>query len=127
MNSKIDHFYLSSVYLSKNLALTILAFFNCLTCWLLNVSIMAILLHSIDPGLIFWHSLAVTPPSILSGIVPISFWGIGVRDGALAYFMKEITSPEIAISAGCMYTALVYWLLGIIGTPFLVFAKRNNQ
>ena len=65
--------------------------------------------------------------SIFTGMVPVSLWGIGTRDGALAYFMQGITSPEIAISAGCLYTALVYWLLGLIGTPFLLFAKMKNQ
>ena len=126
-NSKIYYFFASSNYISENPTLTFFAFVNCLFCWLLNITIMALLLHSIDPKLIFLHSLAATPPSILSGILPISFWGIGVRDGALAYFLQGITTPEIAISAGFLYTALVYWLLGLIGTPFLLFAKRKPK
>jgi uncharacterized membrane protein YbhN (UPF0104 family) len=124
-NSKIHYFFASSNYILENPILTFLAFVNCLFCWLLNITIMSLLLHSIDSKLIFLHSLAATPPSILSGILPISFWGIGVRDGALAYFLNGVVAPEIAISAGFLYTALVYWLLGLIGTPFLLFAKRN--
>ena len=97
----------------------------CCLCWTANLTIMGLLFNALH----FCHSLplafAVTPPSIFAGMVPVSLWGVGTRDGALAYFLQGITSPEIAISAGFLYTALVYWLLGVIGTPFLLFAKRN--
>ena len=98
----------------------------CCLCWTYaNLTIMGLLFNALH----FCHSLplafAVTPPSIFAGMVPVSLWGVGTRDGALAYFLQGITSPEIAISAGFLYTALVYWLLGVIGTPFLLFAKRN--
>ena len=86
---------------------------------------MGLLLKAFDSNITFAHSLAVSPPSIFAGIVPLSLWGVGTRDGALAYFLHGVTAPEIAISAGFFYTALVYWLLGLIGTPFLLFAKWN--
>jgi uncharacterized membrane protein YbhN (UPF0104 family) len=89
--------------------------------------IMGCLLKAFDPNITFLHSFAVTPPSIFAGLVPVSLWGVGSRDGALAYFLQGITAPEIAISAGFLYTALVYWLLGLLGSPFLLFAKRNQK
>lgn len=99
----------------------------CCLCWTANLMIMGCLLKALEPNITFAHSLAVTPPSIFAGIVPVSLWGVGTRDGALAYFLQGITVPEIAISAGFLYTALVYWLLGLIGTPFLLFARRNQK
>jgi uncharacterized membrane protein YbhN (UPF0104 family) len=99
----------------------------CCLCWTANLMIMGCLLKALEPNITFAHSLAVTPPSIFAGIVPVSLWGVGTRDGALAYFMQGITVPEIAISAGFLYTALVYWFLGLIGTPFLMFARRNQK
>lgn len=105
----------------------ILAFLSAGFFWILVSSIMGCLLKAFDPNITFAHSLAVTPPSIFAGLVPVSLWGVGTRDGALAYFLQGITVPEIAISAGFLYTALVYWFLGIIGTPFLLFARRNQK
>jgi uncharacterized membrane protein YbhN (UPF0104 family) len=99
----------------------------CCLCWTTNITIMGLLFNALEDSFSLQLAFAVTPPSIFTGMVPVSLWGIGTRDGALAYFMQGITSPEIAISAGCLYTALVYWLLGLIGTPFLLFAKMKNQ
>ena len=97
----------------------------CCLCWTANLTIMGLLLNALDHSTSLKYAFAVTPPSIFAGMVPVSLWGVGTRDGALAYFLQGITTPEIAISAGFLYTALVYWLLGVIGTPFLLFAKRN--
>ena len=99
----------------------------CCLCWTANLTVMGLLLNALDNSYSLPLAFAVTPPSIFAGMVPVSLWGIGTRDGALAYFMNGMTSPEIAISAGCLYTALVYWLLGLVGTPFLLFAKMKNQ
>ena len=105
----------------------ILAFLSAVLFWILVSSIMGCLLKAFDPNITFLYSFAVTPASIFVGLVPVSLWGVGTRDGALAYFLQGITSPEIAISAGFLYTALVYWLLGLLGTPFLLFAKRYQK
>ena len=97
----------------------------CCLCWTANLMIMGSLLKALDDTISITYAFAVTPPSIFVGLVPVSLWGVGTRDGALAYFLQEITAPEVAISTGFLYTAFVYWFLGIIGTPFLLFAKRK--
>ena len=89
--------------------------------------IMALLLKAFDETLSLAQALATTPPSILAGIVPVSLWGVGTRDGALAYFLHGFTEPQNAISAGFLYTVLVYWLLGLIGLPALLLARRKTK
>lgn len=95
--------------------------------WIMASTIMGCLFQAFDQNLRIPHAFAVTPPSILAGIVPVSLWGVGTRDGALAYFLQDFTTTENAISAGFLYTALVYWLLGLIGLPALFFAKRKTK
>ena len=87
---------------------------------------MGLLLMAFDETISLTHTFAVTPPSILAGIAPVSLWGIGTRDGALAYFLQGLTAPENAISASFLYTALIYWFLGLIGSPALFFAKKTT-
>jgi uncharacterized membrane protein YbhN (UPF0104 family) len=95
--------------------------------WILVSAIMGCLFQAFDQNITLAHALAVTPPSIIVGIVPVSLWGVGTRDGALAYFLHGLTAPENAISAGFLYTALVYWLLGLIGLPALLCARRKTK
>ena len=110
---------------SKRKVCLLNCFCVCCLCWTANLLIMGLLLKAFDDSISLTYPFAVTPPSIFAGLVPVSLWGIGTRDGVLAYFLQGITTPEIAISAGFLYTVLMYWLLGLIGTPFLLFAKRN--
>ena len=105
----------------------LICFCVCCLCWTANLMIMGLLLKALDDTISITYAFALTPLSIFAGLVPVSLWGVGTRDGALAYFLQGITAPEIAISAGFLYTALVYWLLGLLGTPFLLFARRNQK
>ena len=88
---------------------------------------MCFLVKAFDDTVSSAHIFAATPPSILAGILPVSLWGVGTRDGALAYYLQAVTAPENALSAGFFYTVLVYWLLGLIGLPALLFAKRKGK
>ena len=126
-NSKFQSVLHSSNQIYSNFSLSILAFLNCLVCWSFNVCIMGNLLRAVDPNMSFLHSLYATPPSILGGILPISLWGIGTRDGIFAYCLQQFTAPENSISAGFLYTVHVYWLLGILGIPFLFFATKLKR
>jgi uncharacterized membrane protein YbhN (UPF0104 family) len=100
---------------------------TCCLCWTANSVIMGFLVKAFDNSLSLTHAFSATPPSIIAGIVPVSLWGVGTRDGALAYFLQGLTAPENAISAGFLYTALVYWLLGLIGLPALLCARRKTK
>ena len=87
---------------------------------------MGFLIKAFDESVTATHVFAATPPSILAGIVPVSLWGVGTRDGALAYYLQGVTAAENALSAGFFYTVLVYWFLGLIGLPSLLFTKRKR-
>ena len=77
-----------------------------------------------DQNFNVWVAGAAAPPSMFVGILPISLWGVGTRDAALAYFLNGFTLIENTMAAGFLYTALVYWLLGLIGTPILILSGR---
>jgi uncharacterized membrane protein YbhN (UPF0104 family) len=111
---------------SKKKRVLLACFFTSCLCWTTNSIIMGILVKAFDDSVATAHVFAATPPSILAGIVPVSLWGVGTRDGALAYYLQGVTAAENALSAGFFYTVLVYWLLGLIGLPSLLFAKRKR-
>ena len=96
-------------------------------CWINNCFIIALLLQSIDQTFQIWLAYSAAPPSIFVGILPISLWGVGTRDAALAYFLDGFTNIENIMAAGFLYTALVYWLLGFIGMPALLYTRKPNE
>jgi uncharacterized membrane protein YbhN (UPF0104 family) len=127
IGKKAKSFYKVVVEANKRKVRLLSCFCICCLCWTANLMIMGLLLKALDDTISITYAFAVTPPSIFVGLVPVSLWGLGTRDGALAYFLQGITTPEIAISAGFLYTVLVYWLLGLLGTPFLLFARKNQK
>ena len=108
----------------RNFSFMLIGFLTSLSCWITNSIIMGLVLKSINESVTFLHSLVATPPSILAGILPISLWGVGTRDSSLAFFLRDLAPTTEIISAGLLYTVLVYWLLGLLGTPVLFFAKK---
>ena len=96
-------------------------------CWTNNCLIIALLLQSIDRNFHIWLAYSAAPPSIFVGILPISLWGVGTRDAALAYFLDGSTLIENIMAAGFLYTALVYWLLGLIGVPALLYSRKSRE
>ena len=111
---------------SSKKRLLLACFFTSCLCWTTNSIIMGFLIKAFDESVTATHVFAATPPSILAGIVPVSLWGVGTRDGALAYYLQGVTAAENALSAGFFYTVLVYWFLGLIGLPSLLFAKQKR-
>ena len=102
-------------------------FLTCCFSWTTNITIIGLLLQAFDDSISFAYSFSVTPPSILAGIIPVSLWGVGTRDGALAYFLEGSVSAENVISAGILYTTLVYWFLGLLGTPLLLISQKSTR
>ena len=96
-------------------------------CWSNNCLIIALLLQSIDRTFHIWLAYSAAPPAIFVGILPISIWGVGTRDAALVYFLDGCTLIENTMAAGFLYTALVYWLLGLIGVPALVYSRKSRE
>jgi len=62
---------------------------------------------------------AALPIAIFVGLLPISIGGMGTRDGALIYLFSSFASPEVCLSVGILYSVFGYWLVSLIGLPFL--------
>jgi len=69
------------------------------------------------PG--FIEVIGYLPLSIFAGLLPITFSGIGTRDGAIVYLFSSSAAYAQSISVGILYTISAYWLLSLLGLPFM--------
>ena len=62
-------------------------------------------------------------------MIPITVAGMGTRETALLYFFSNYASQETLLAAGLLTSFFRYWLLALIGLPFLVFLfyRSNNK
>jgi glycosyltransferase 2 family protein len=82
---------------------------------LLQIWLFILALKAIAPFLI---SLALSPLSILAGLLPLTFAGIGTRDAALIYFYQDYLSEATGAALGILCTSR-YFIPALIGLPFL--------
>ena len=91
-----------------------------------NLLVMGLLLKSTDSQALVSHSFAASPIAAIAGSIPISPLGLGTRDGALAYLLRNHLPSESSLSASLLYAFATQLLLGIIGLPLLLRYRNRN-
>ena len=82
---------------------------------LLQIWLFILALKAFTPFII---SLALSPLSILAGLLPLTFAGIGTRDAAIIYFYRDYFSEATGAALGLLCTSR-YFIPALIGLPFL--------
>ena len=82
---------------------------------LLQIWLFILALQAVVPFIV---SLALSPLSILAGLLPLTFAGIGTRDAAIIYFYQDYFSEATGAALGLLCTSR-YFIPALIGLPFL--------
>ena len=123
----IDSLKVTCIEFRKKLRFSFLAFLTCVLFWSINITIITTLFLSAGINLSLNHTISFWPISIIIGLLPISISGFGSRD---ITFISLIDMPEInesVLTATFLYTANLYWLLGIISAIIIVSKKLKNE
>ncbi|MDJ0649104.1 MAG: lysylphosphatidylglycerol synthase transmembrane domain-containing protein [Xenococcaceae cyanobacterium MO_188.B19] len=86
--------------------------------WFLHLLQIWLFIIALKASTPFVASLALSPLSILAGLLPLTFAGIGTRDAALIFFYEPYLSATVGAALGLLCTSR-YFLPAIIGLPFL--------
>lgn len=93
-------------------AITALNWFaSILQTWLCYASLQ----HAVPLDLI----AAALPVAIFSGLLPITIAGMGTRDAAILFLFQNYAPYEINLMTGLLYSLFGYWLLTLLGLPFM--------
>ena len=82
---------------------------------LLQIWLFILALQAVVPFIV---SLALSPLSILAGLLPLTFAGIGTRDAAIIYFYQDYFSEATGAALGLLCTSR-YFIPALVGLPFL--------
>lgn len=82
---------------------------------LLQIWLFILALKAFTPFIV---SLALSPLSILAGLLPLTFAGIGTRDAAIIYFYQDYFNQATGAALGLLCTSR-YFIPALIGLPFL--------
>lgn len=118
---------ISCIEIRKNIRFSCLAFLTCVLFWSINIIIITTLFLSAGINLPIHQILSFWPLSIIIGLLPLSLSGFGSRDLS---FIHLINMPEIngAILTGTfLYTANLYWALGLVSALYILSVKVKND
>lgn len=100
---------------SKALAIILFTVLN----WLASIIQTHLLLLAVGAHPPFWLTAAALPIAIFIGLIPMTIGGMGTRDAALVTLLASAATAPQALSVGLLYSFFGYWLLAILGLPFL--------
>ena len=86
--------------------------------WFLHLMQIWLFIIALKASAPFIISVALSPLSLLAGLLPLTFAGVGTRDAALIYFYQPYFSEATGAALGWLCTSR-YFLPAIIGLPFL--------
>ena len=95
--------------------------------WMLHLAQFDLFLRAAGVHVSATEVLARVPVAIFAGLVPLTLWGIGTRDGAMMWLFADVTTPAVMAGVGLL-TAMRYLVPGLAGIPCLrvVWAKRTG-
>lgn len=71
-------------------------------------------------------TLARVPAAIFAGLLPVSLWGIGPRDGALIWLFSDVAPASVLAAVGLL-TAMRYLVPGAVGIPLVWKNHASKQ
>lgn len=89
-----------------------------LTLWILHMGQIYFFFLALRSDTPASYIFALTPISILVGLLPVSFAGIGTRDAALIYLFAPFEPASLMASVGLLCT-LRYFIPAMFGLPFM--------
>jgi len=90
---------------------------NSIFIWFLHLLQFWFFIFALKSYVPFFKNLALSSLSILAGLLPLTFAGIGTRDAAIIYFYTPFFNSEVGAAIGILATSR-YLIPAIIGIPF---------
>lgn len=93
--------------------------------WFLSCYQTWICYAALNTAVPLFYIIGALPVTIFAGLLPITPAGMGTRDSAVMVLFHEFAPAEINLSIGIIYSIYGYWLLSILGIPFMRSALKG--
>lgn len=119
-NKKIQNIFLSTRQLTKNKKTFFLVFFLTIILWISAIFQSVIFFYAIGINIPLLFAMANIPIAIFIGQIPVTLGGMGTRDSAIIILFSNYGSNPELLSVGILFSLFRYWLLSLMGTPFML-------
>ena len=124
---KLDNLLLSLRTLAQNKRIFALILLLTFGKWFVSILQTKLLFQAVDVQVPLLFTATALPIAIFVGLIPITLSGMGTRDSAIVFFFSDYANASQALAVGILYSFFGYWLLSIIGLPFIRKALKSKQ
>lgn len=97
-----------------------------ITLWFLAMVQIMLFFYALDINVPFIFAMANIPIAIFVGFIPITLGGMGTRDATIIMLFAEYAQPNKLLGVGILFSIFRYWILSLIGIPFMRTMIKNN-
>lgn len=126
-NSKLQNIVLSMRSLTRCKKEFFVVTLLSLMSWILAVFQTMLFFYALDIEIPFIFTIVNIPIAIFVGMIPVTLGGMGTRDAAIIYLFFEFGTPSELLSIGVLFSAFRYWLLMLVGIPFMRKIGNHNS
>ena len=91
--------------------------------WLANIAMIYTLTRAFSAGVSLLDALALWPPALFVGLLPVTLGGLGTRDAAFAYLLQGFGAGSVdraaVLAATLSYAVYSTWVPAVVGLPFM--------
>ncbi len=87
--------------------------------WFASILQTALLFHGVGADVPLGFVVTALPVAIFAGLVPVTFGGMGTRDAAMVALFGAYAANSEILAVSLLYSFFGYWLLSVLGLPFL--------
>lgn len=124
-NEKIQNLILPLRLLTRHKTAFCLVFFYSLLIWFISIVQTLTFFYALGLDIPLLFTVANIPIAIFIGLIPVTLGGMGTRDAAIIFLFSEFASPEKLLGVGILFSIFRYWLLSLIGIPFMRKMMKN--
>lgn len=118
-NDRIDNIALSMRSLLDNRILFLKTALYSIIIWTLAMLQILMFFYALDIDMDLLYLFANMPIAIFIGMLPVSIGGMGTRDAAIIFLFSGYGAVSELFAIGILFSLFRYWLLSIIGLPFM--------
>jgi len=118
-NDKLQNILYSTKTVVKNKKIFMSILIYSFTLWFLAVIQTIIIFYALGVNIPLSFTMANIPIAIFIGQIPLTLGGMGTRDAAIIYLFSNFATSSELLGVGILFSAFRYWLLSIIGIPFM--------
>jgi uncharacterized protein (TIRG00374 family) len=126
-NEKLQNMVLSMKTLTINKKAFSTVIVYSFSIWFLSIVQTLIFFYALGVNVPWLYIMANIPIAIFIGLIPITLGGMGTRDTAIIFLFSGYAEPSQLLGVGILFSIFRYWLVSLMGIPFMRKMIRKNN